>query len=69
MTPSHILAIIVDNGIGFDPTVVTQRNRPGLFGMRERAVAVGGKLTVESAPGSGTTLYVEVPCDSNPDRR
>jgi signal transduction histidine kinase len=69
VTPSRILAIIEDNGIGFDLDVVTQRNRLGVFGMRERAEAVGGKLTVESAPGSGTTLYVEVPCDSNPDRR
>jgi signal transduction histidine kinase len=67
--PGRILAIIEDNGIGFDLAVVTQRNRLGLFGMRERAQAMGGKLTVESAPGSGTTLYVEVPCDSNPDRR
>ena len=67
--PSRILAIVEDNGIGFDPTLVAQRNRLGLFGMRERAQALGGKLTVESAPGSGTTLYVEVPCDPNPDRR
>lgn len=33
----------------------------GLYGMEERASLVGGRLTVESAPGSGTTVVVEVP--------
>jgi signal transduction histidine kinase/DNA-binding response OmpR family regulator len=64
----RLLAIIEDNGVGFDPAVVGERDRLGLFGMRERARALGGKLTIESSPGSGTTLYVEVPCGSSPDR-
>ena len=33
----------------------------GLYGMRERAEQLGGKLTIESAPGAGTTVFVQVP--------
>jgi len=40
---------------------VQERGRLGLYGMEERASLVGGRLTVESAPGSGTTVVVEVP--------
>jgi len=41
----------------------------GLVGMRERAELLGGTLTVESIPGKGTSIIVEVPDDSaNPDR-
>ena len=65
---AHWLAIIEDNGIGFDPADVAQSDRMGLFGMRERAESLGGRLTVESATGGGTTLYVEVPFDAYSDR-
>ncbi len=41
----------------------------GLFGMRERVEMFGGKLLVESAPGKGTMISVEVPYgDARPDR-
>jgi signal transduction histidine kinase len=33
----------------------------GLLGMRERIALVGGRLEVESSPGVGTTLAIEVP--------
>ena len=33
----------------------------GLIGMRERVALVGGRLTIESRPGAGTTFVVEVP--------
>jgi len=35
--------------------------RLGLYGMQERASVIGGVLTVESTPGVGTTIFVEVP--------
>jgi len=44
-----------DDGRGFDLTQ-TPRERLGLRGMRERADAIGAQLTVESAPGRGTTV-------------
>jgi signal transduction histidine kinase len=35
--------------------------RLGLLGMQERAQMLGGKLTIESEPGVGTAVYIEVP--------
>jgi PAS domain S-box-containing protein len=52
-----------DDGIGFQP----QAEYPGHIGlhtMRERIEAVGGTLTIESAPGQGTRLYVALPLES-----
>ena len=36
----------------------------GIDGLADRAAAVGGSLAVESAPGAGTRLYAELPCES-----
>ncbi|GGW18586.1 hypothetical protein GCM10018980_57720 [Streptomyces capoamus] len=53
---------VTDNGSGFDPTAVRSAGRHlGLVSMRDRASGVGGTLTVESAPGKGTTIEMEVP--------
>jgi signal transduction histidine kinase len=53
-----------DDGVGFDPAARAIRERRlGLTSMRERAEALGGTLTVETAPRSGTTVRVEVPGD------
>ena len=66
---SSVIAVIEDDGQGFDPAAVRERDRLGLLGMRERAEALGGTLLVESAPGSGTTVRVEVPFGhTSPDR-
>jgi signal transduction histidine kinase len=53
-------AVIEDDGRGFDPGTVREDGL-GLLGMRERVELHDGRLTVESQPGSGTTLVVEVP--------
>ncbi|MFI1360087.1 GAF domain-containing sensor histidine kinase [Streptomyces sp. NPDC020898] len=53
---------ITDDGTGFDPTAVRTAGRHlGLVSMRDRAGGVGGRLDVESAPGKGTTIEMEVP--------
>ncbi|HEX3783480.1 MAG TPA: GAF domain-containing sensor histidine kinase [Pseudonocardiaceae bacterium] len=53
---------IVDNGRGFDASRDQQAaHRLGLGSMRERARSVGGRLTVTSAEGAGTTVRLEVP--------
>ena len=57
----HIIAIIEDDGIGFTPISPTIESHLGLFGMRERVEMLGGKLTIESSPGKGTAVNVEVP--------
>jgi len=56
------VAIIEDNGRGFDVDELLAREQSlGLHVMRERSFLVGGKLTIESSPGAGTTVFVQVP--------
>ncbi|MDG4862236.1 GAF domain-containing sensor histidine kinase [Streptomyces sp. T-3] len=51
-----------DDGSGFEPKSIRRAGRHlGLVSMRDRASGVGGGLTVESAPGKGTTIEMEVP--------
>jgi len=65
----RIIAIIEDDGIGFDPAAAEDSAHHGLVGMRERAAILGGTLTIESTLGQGTTVYLEVPdVDPNTDR-
>ncbi|WP_052851652.1 GAF domain-containing sensor histidine kinase [Streptomyces avicenniae] len=53
---------VADDGTGFDPEAVRARGRHlGLVSMRDRAAAVGGTLTVLSAPGTGCVVEMEVP--------
>lgn len=56
-----VRVIVEDDGRGFDPGASTGRERLGLYGMQERAELLGGHLTVESAPGQGASIFVEVP--------
>ena len=65
----QVLVMIEDDGVGFAPAHVSSGEHFGLLGMRERADALGGTLTLESSPGKGTTIVVEVPsADPHPDR-
>ena len=56
----RVAAVIEDDGRGFSPEAETGEGL-GLVGMRERVALVDGRLDVESAAGSGTTIVVEVP--------
>ncbi|MDT0466725.1 GAF domain-containing sensor histidine kinase [Streptomyces gibsoniae] len=59
--PGAVLRV-TDDGGGFEPQAVRRAGRHlGLVSMRDRASGVGGTLTVESAPGKGTTIEMEVP--------
>jgi signal transduction histidine kinase len=51
---------VADDGVGFEPALRGGAGF-GLSGMRERAERLAGTLTVESAPGAGTRVRVEVP--------
>jgi signal transduction histidine kinase len=55
-----VAAVVEDDGAGFDPTVPPEDGL-GLVGMRERVGLVGGRLSIESSEGGGTTLLAEVP--------
>jgi signal transduction histidine kinase len=53
---------VCDNGTGFDTAAVSGgRHGFGLISMRERANSLGASLTIDSAPGAGTTLEITWP--------
>ena len=62
---SAVVALIEDDGTGFDAAQLGARGVPprgiGLLGMRERAHSLGGTVTIESRPGRGTRLLIEIP--------
>jgi len=62
--PKAVCMDISDNGKGFElqrVLFVSKCKRLGLLGIRERVEMVGGKFTVESAPGKGTTIHAQIP--------
>lgn len=57
---------IEDRGVGFDAaSMLATHSSSGISGMRERAFLLGGQFTVESAPGKGTRILVELPFGGN----
>jgi two-component system sensor histidine kinase UhpB len=55
-------ATVRDDGRGFQvERAEASRACPGFFGMRERALYVGGAVDVDSAPGAGTRVTIRVP--------
>ena len=58
--PGAVGAVIEDDGRGFDPDQSVDGGI-GLIGMRERVALLDGSMTIETAPGKGTTLVIEVP--------
>jgi signal transduction histidine kinase len=56
-----VVLTVADNGRGFDPGAAAPSGHYGLANMRERAIALGGRLDVESRPGEGTTVMMTVP--------
>ncbi|MFS8104374.1 sensor histidine kinase [Lentzea alba] len=58
---SEVVLDVCDDGVGFDPE--TGRGF-GLRATRQRIEALGGRVTVESAPGEGTVLAASVPVRS-----
>ena len=59
---STVSLSVSDNGCGFDVAAVLQSNESGvgLLGIRERVELIGGALQIDSAPGQGTRLRVDV---------
>ena len=64
-TDHRIKLSVQDNGKGFKmPSGVgdlTRSGKLGLAGMEERVQLLGGTLNIQSQPGKGTNLTVEVP--------
>lgn len=53
--------LVEDDGIGFSKKRISQGSGFGLWGMRERIAALGGKLRVHARPDKGTQLRVTLP--------
>jgi two-component system sensor histidine kinase UhpB len=73
----NLRIIIEDSGRGFDAASILADSgclsadavpHLGLSGIRERLSLIGGSLMIESSPGAGTTLYVQVPVPQNQQR-
>ncbi len=62
---ADVVAVIEDDGRGFDPRQVDTRQHLGVLGMRERAALLGGQVEIESAPGRGTSIFVRIPLASD----
>ena len=56
---------IVDDGVGFEPTE-PKPGHLGLHSMRERAVAQGGEIVIDSRRGVGTTIHARLPVPPSP---
>jgi signal transduction histidine kinase len=71
-SPTIILRI-EDNGKGFDVDSRLHRTlrekRMGLSSMEERVGLLGGKMLINSTPGRGTKILIEVPISEKPDER
>jgi signal transduction histidine kinase len=65
----EVLLKIADNGIGFDPLLVAPKvsHGEGILGMRERALSVHGRLSIESRAGDGSIVSFALPIGDKPD--
>jgi hypothetical protein len=50
-----------DNGKGITKKLINSKNSLGIIGMRERALAFDGTLSLRGSKGKGTTLTVRIP--------
>jgi signal transduction histidine kinase len=63
--PTSVCLTVTDDGQGFMANQASPTGHFGLLDMRERALSMGSQLKVESEPGRGTRLAVEVPLHSS----
>jgi signal transduction histidine kinase len=65
LTEESLRITIEDDGVGFNIDYLDEGETPdlglGLLGMQERVDAVGGKLHIDSEPGEGTRVNVQLP--------
>jgi PAS domain S-box-containing protein len=54
---------VVDNGRGFSTQGLKESECLGMAGMRERASLVGGSVDIRSQPGTGATVFLDLPID------
>lgn len=57
---NRLVLEVVDDGMGFDPTLKQRADSLGLRGLRSLVAEAGGTLKVQSSPGEGTAVLMEV---------
>lgn len=60
-----VVLTITDDGMGFAADLIEQMQSLGLLGMYERALVMGAHFEIESKPGQGTTIILQVPSDKS----
>jgi signal transduction histidine kinase len=60
-TLSKVTLEFIDDGLGFIPDQAIEGGGLGLDGIIERAELLKGELKIDSSPGQGTTIKIEVP--------
>jgi PAS domain S-box-containing protein len=65
LTDEAVILVIEDDGVGFDPskklTAKPHKFHFGLATMQERAEMLGGNFTIETNPGAGTRIEIDIP--------
>jgi PAS domain S-box-containing protein len=61
ISEENIVAIVEDDGIGFDTTCGQNKKSFGILGMKERVLSLGGKFDLVSSPRKGTKITVSLP--------
>ncbi len=57
----HLLLTVKDDGVGFDAEKIIAKQTFGILGMKERSFMIGGTYEINSKPGKGTSVKVQVP--------
>jgi signal transduction histidine kinase len=57
----NIVLEVRDNGRGIDPEQLSTGGSLGILGMQERALLLGGELTISGNPGKGTSVRLRIP--------
>jgi signal transduction histidine kinase len=57
----RLVLAVADNGVGIAAAQANGRRSLGLLGMQERALRLGGELSIEGAPGKGTRVRLDLP--------
>jgi signal transduction histidine kinase len=61
-SPDRTIAIVEDDGKGFEPERLAPHEQVGLLSMRERAALIGGQLQIDTTRHWGTRVTIHVPC-------
>jgi len=61
----HVTLEVIDDGCGFDPTILENNGGMGLISMRERAEKMNGSFSIQSTNDQGATIRVQIPLTKN----